>query len=70
MPKRNNRRKFKKPPRNREVQLKSKDQEYAIIVEAFGDYRFLVNVMMVLKELGESEDHYEVVSLSFEKIMS
>lgn len=52
MPKRNNRRKFKKPPRNREVQLKSKDQEYAIIVEAYGDYRFLVKCDDGVERIG------------------
>jgi initiation factor 1A len=40
MPKKNNRRKFGKP-RSRDIQLKSKDQEYAIVVEKLGDCRFL-----------------------------
>lgn len=51
MPKRNNRQKFRKP-RSRDIQLKSVDQEYAIIMEKFGDGRFLVKCDDGIERIG------------------
>lgn len=52
MPKRNNRQKFRKP-RSRDIQLKSVDQEYAIIMEKFGDGRFLVKCDDGIERIGK-----------------
>lgn len=51
MPKRNNRRKFKKP-KNRPIELKSHGTEYAIIVENYGDCRFLVDCDDGIQRIG------------------
>ena len=52
MPKRNNRQKFRKP-RSRDIQLKTVDQEYAIIMEKFGDGRFLVQCDDGIERIGK-----------------
>ena len=51
MHKRNNRQKCRKP-RSRDIQLKSVDQEYAIIMEKFGDGRFLVKCDDGIERIG------------------